>query len=153
MLLNIVSLIDIFTVLVFFLLLNATELQLLPEAPNIRLPESVAQTPAQETVVVMIGREQILVQGQPVANVPEVLRSSEPTIAALRTALQNQPKLPAEGQGTGPRALTVMGDRDISYTLLRKVLATCAETDFSNLSLAVLQKATPPQALRGGPAT
>ncbi|MFX8620482.1 biopolymer transporter ExbD, partial [Acinetobacter baumannii] len=43
MTLNIVSLIDIFTVLVFFLLLNSTELELLPEAKNIHLPESVAE--------------------------------------------------------------------------------------------------------------
>jgi biopolymer transport protein TolR len=160
MTLNIVSLIDIFTVLVFFLLLNSTELELLPEAQNVHLPESLAQNKARETVVVMVNRDQIMVQGTPIARVDQVLNSSEPTIPALKTALLQQMTLPssaaagaigaAEGaDASAPHEVTIMGDRDIPYRLLRKVLATCADSDFAKLSLAVLQKAGPAQPVAG----
>lgn len=142
--LNIVSLVDVFTVLVFFLLLNSTELELLPQSPEIQLPESQAESPARETAVVMVSNDRILLQGRPVARVDEVLASPAPTIAALQAALQQLPPLPGEQPAAdGSRELTVMGDREISYSLLRKVLATCAQTDFARLSLAVLQQAGP----------
>jgi biopolymer transport protein ExbD len=146
--LNIVSLIDIFTVLVFFLLLNSTELEQLPESKDIRLPESVAEAKPHETLVVMVNDNQILVQGKAVARVDAVLKSSEPTIPALHDALQEALKtLPAPAPAPGAaaddaaHAVTVMGDREIPYRLLKKVLATCADADFGKLSLAVLQKA------------
>lgn len=151
MTLNIVSLIDIFTVLVFFLLLNSTELELLPESKDVHLPESAAQSKARETVVVMVSRDQILVQGTPVARVDQVLNSPEPTIPALKTALLQQMTLSGSTaaavaaadtpDAAAPHEVTIMGDRDIPYRLLRKVLATCADSDFAKLSLAVLEKA------------
>lgn len=153
MTLNIVSLIDIFTVLVFFLLLNSTELELLPETKDVRLPESAAESKARETVVVMVSRDQILVQGTPVARVDQVLNSPEPTIPALKTALLQQMTVPSSAaaavaaadaenpDAAAPHEVTIMGDREIPYRLLRKVLATCADSDFAKLSLAVLEKA------------
>jgi biopolymer transport protein ExbD len=151
MALNIVSLIDIFTVLVFFLLLNSTELELLPEAQGVHLPESSAVAAARQTVVVMVNREQIMVQGMPVANVEQVLSSADPTIPALKDALSKQILPPPDAQATDavaqpdaappPREVTIMGDREIPYRLLKKVLATCADSAFGKLSLAVLQKA------------
>ena len=33
-----------------------------------------------------------------------------------------------------------MGDREIPYRLLKKILATCSDADFGKLSLAVVQK-------------
>ena len=156
--LNIISLIDIFTVLVFFLLLNLTQTEKLPESKDVRLPESSALSQTRETVVVMISRDEILVQGTPVAKVADVLASKEPLIASLHDALVKLPPIepatptaaptppPAPGAApieAPPRELTVMGDKEIPYQLLRKVLATCADADFGAISLAVLQRATP----------
>lgn len=149
MTLNIISLIDIFTVLVFFLLLNSTELELLPESKDVRLPESIAEARAVETIVVMVNRNDILVQGAVVAHVNEVLNSDERTIPALKVALQQQiapSQAPAPNAAAEPRELTIMGDREIPYRLLKKVLATCTESDYGKLSLAVLQKAGPARA-------
>lgn len=170
MTLNIISLIDIFTVLVFFLLLNLTQAEVLPETKDVRLPESVAQTTARDTVVVMVSRDQILVQGKPVAKIKDVMASTDPLIPELHAALAALP-VPAVAPGaaaaavaeppagpaatTGgnadgtevaaapPRELTIMGDKETSYILLRKILATCADADFEAISLAVLQKQTP----------
>ena len=60
--LNLVSLMDIFTILVFFLLVNSSDVEVLPNAKDVQLPESIAEEKAKETVVILIGDEDILVQ-------------------------------------------------------------------------------------------
>ena len=41
--LNLVSLMDIFTILVFFLLVNSSDVEVLPNAKDVQLPESIAE--------------------------------------------------------------------------------------------------------------
>ena len=38
------------------------------------------------------------------------------------------------------KSVTIMGDKDIPYQLLRKVMLTCARADFADVSFAVRQK-------------
>lgn len=143
--LNLVSLMDIFTILVFFLLVNSSEVEVLPNAKDIQLPESIAEEKAKETVVILIGEESILVQGTPVVSVSEVMAMRGNEIPALKTALlsQNDRVLRRETQGDiEGREVTIMGDRDIPYRLLKKVMATCTESDYGQISLAVLQKSS-----------
>ena len=49
---NLVSLIDVFTILIFFLLSNSGGVETLPSPKAVLLPESVAQKSPAETVVV-----------------------------------------------------------------------------------------------------
>jgi biopolymer transport protein ExbD len=143
--LNLVSLMDIFTILVFFLLVNSSDVQTLPNAKDIQLPQSIAEEKAKETVVILIGEEDILVQGTPIASVDEVLRLKGNDIPQLRQALmaQNDRVLRREAQDEiAGREVTIMGDKDIPYRLLKKVMATCTESDYGQISLAVLQKSS-----------
>ena len=143
--LNLVSLIDNFTILVFFLLVNSSEVETLPNAKDLQLPESIAEKKAKETVVILIGEVDILVQGKPVAKVADVMATKGNDIPALRQALksQNDRVLRREAQDEiEGREITIMGDRDIPYRLLKKVMATCTESDYGQISLAVLQKSS-----------
>jgi biopolymer transport protein TolR len=143
--LNLVSLMDIFTILVFFLLVNSSEVEVLPNAKDIQLPESIAEEKAKETVVILIGEEDILVQGTPVVKVSAVMKMRGNDIPELRQALlsQNDRVLRRETQGDiAGREVTIMGDRDIPYRLLKKVMATCTGSDYGQISLAVLQKSS-----------
>ena len=88
--LNLVSLMDIFTILVFFLLVNSSEVEVLPNAKDMQLPESVAEEKARENVVVMVTDDQILVQGRVVASVDEVMMQKGLLIVGLKNALQRQ---------------------------------------------------------------
>jgi biopolymer transport protein TolR len=136
---------DIFTILVFFLLVNSSEVEVLPNAKDIQLPESIAEEKAKETVVILIGEEDILVQGTPVVKVRDVMQLRGNDIPQLRTALlsQNDRVLRRETRGDiAGREVTIMGDRDIPYRLLKKVMATCTGADFGQISLAVLQKSS-----------
>jgi len=143
--LNLVSLMDIFTILVFFLLVNSSDVQTLPNAKDIQLPESIAEEKAKETVVILIGEEDILVQGTPIAKVDDVIRLKGNDIPQLRQALmsQNDRVLRREAQDDiAGREVTIMGDKDIPYRLLKKVMATCTMSDYGQISLAVLQKSS-----------
>ncbi len=143
--LNLVSLMDIFTILVFFLLVNSSDVQTLPNAKDIQLPQSIAEEKAKETVVILIGEEDILVQGTPIAKVDDVMRRKGNDIPELRQALmaQSDRVLRREAQDDiAGREVTIMGDKDIPYRLLKKVMATCTESDYGQISLAVLQKSS-----------
>jgi len=143
--LNLVSLMDIFTILVFFLLVNSSEVEVLPNAKDIQLPESIAEQKAKESVVILIGEENIIVQGTPIVKVSDVMRRRGNDIPELRQALlsQNDRVLRKEAQDDiAGREVTIMGDKDIPYRLLKKVMATCTESEYGKISLAVLQKSS-----------
>jgi len=146
--LNLVSLMDIFTILVFFLLVNSSEVQTLPNAKDLVLPESVAEERARETVVVLVSDQDLLVQGRVIGSVPEIMARSELIIPELKAALENQTDrvLRQDAQeDIASREVTIMGDKEIPYSLLKKVMATCTEADYGKLSLAVLQKTSEAQ--------
>jgi biopolymer transport protein ExbD len=143
---NLVSMMDIFTILVFFLLVNSSDVEVLPSAKDIVLPDSTAEEKARESVVVLLTDTQVLVQGRPVAELAAVNASDSLIIPELKAALEDQAArtiLAAsdEEDAVADREVTIMGDREIPYSLLKKVMATCTAADYGRLSLAVLQKA------------
>ena len=143
--LNLVSLMDIFTILVFFLLVNSSDVETLPNAKDLQLPESIAEKKARETVVILIGEVDLIVQGTRVAKIADIMATRGNDIPELREALlsQNDRVLRREANDDiAAREVTIMGDKDIPYRLLKKVMATCAESDYGQISLAVLQKSS-----------
>ena len=146
--LNLVSLMDIFTILVFFLLVNSSDVEVLPSAKDVQLPESIAETKARETVVVLVTDDQVLVQGEVVASVAEVMASDQLVIPSLKLALENQAERvvrSAEDASDETREVTIMGDKEIPYRLLKRVMATCTDANYTQLSLAVMQKTSETQ--------
>jgi biopolymer transport protein TolR len=150
---NLVSMMDIFTILVFFLLVNSSDVEVLPNAKDIVLPDSTAEVKARETVVVLLTDTQVLVQGRPVAELSAINASDAVIIPELKAALEEQTRrtiLAAadEEAAIAEREVTIMGDREIPYSLLKKVMATCTAAEYGRLSLAVLQKADNTAGLR-----
>ena len=140
--LNLVSLIDIFTILIFFLLANASEVEVLPSAKAVRLPESTAEKSPKETVVVVVSNEDILVQGRKVASVADAMKAEGDLIEPLKTELDYQAgrALIRKEKEPKAKAITIMGDKEIPYRLLRKIMVTCARANYSDLSFAVIEK-------------
>lgn len=146
--LNLVSLMDIFTILVFFLLVSSGEVESLPNPRDVRLPESTADTPSRETVVVLVTADEVLVQGERVARVADVLAGDEIVIPALKAALEAQTARVIRAdvaEDAASREVTIMGDKALPYRLLKKIMATCTEADYGRVSLAVLQKTSDAQ--------
>ncbi len=141
--LNLVSLMDIFTILVFFLLVNTSDVEVLPSTKSVKLPESYAEQPPAEAVTVMVTKEAILVQGRKILSVQEALDNELTDIPALQQALEEiaaRTILPvAEGDAARPE-MNVMADKHIPYRLLKKIMLTGSKAKYGQVSLAVMQK-------------
>lgn len=137
------SLIDILTVLVFFLLVNSQNVTNIPDSQLLELPKSTADRRAEETVLtVMVNQKDIVVQGVKVATTAEAMAVQGDVIPGLAKELAYRaskapPKLNA--QGIPEREIMILGDKSISYTLLRKVMATCSASDYSKIAFAVMR--------------
>lgn len=138
MALNIVSLIDVFAILVFYLLFNALSPEVLPLPQDMQLPASFVQRPPHATVAVRVTRDNIFVDHQMVMNTAEALAAApEVSLSALKAALQARP-----GSAQSPGEVSILADQRIPYRLLKKIMATCAEADYGHISLAVVEKPT-----------
>ena len=142
---NLTSLMDVFTILVFFLLVNSSNVETLPNVKNLQLPESIAEEKAKETVVILIGEEDLVVQGRAIAKIKDLLAYKGNDIPELREALLSQNdrvlRRSAQEEIVG-REVTIMGDKDIPYRPLKQVMATCMASDYGQISLAVLQRSS-----------
>lgn len=146
--LNLVALMDVFTILVFFFLVHSTESTPLAQGERVNLPESIAAQQPRDTPVITITPHSILLEGETVIATATAMQSSKSGIPALQTALQSQASLhsaqdkDAEFTGRAARELTIMGDRTIPFELLNRVMHSCTQAGYGNISLSVLQRAT-----------
>lgn len=140
---NLVSLIDVFTILIFFLLSNSGGIETLPSPKAVLLPESIAETTPRDTVVVIVSGTEILVDGRKVASVSDVLAQEsdlvEPLKAELDLLQSSRQVIRTENEALSKR-ITIMGDKEIPYRLLRKIMVTSARANFSDVSFAVRQR-------------
>lgn len=138
-----VPFIDMMTILVVFLLLHTADVDMLPNTKNISIPQSVSDVKPRETVVVMVTRDSLYVAGQLVGTVADAVATEGNVIEPLKAALLSQSERvlgSAEDKSSANREVTIMGDRTVPYSVLRKVMATCTSADFGKVSLAVLEK-------------
>ena len=141
--LNLVSLMDIFTILVFFLLVSSSSVQQLPSSKDVKLPTSIAQKAPKETLILAITKDSILVQGRKVAQIDAILNSENLVIADLEKELvfHSGKGLFKVADPKKGRAVTIMGDENLPYELLRKILATCRQANYTQIAFAAMQKA------------
>ncbi len=142
---NLTSLMDVFTILVFFLLVNSGSVELVEAPKNVKLPESQVETKPRETVVIFVSPDDVLVQGKPVATVADILEgpaeSVEPIVERLSQLKEN-----IVGPNTlavaGSQEVTILADKSVPFVVIRKIMSTCTEGGYENVSLAVIQKPT-----------
>ena len=139
---NIVSLIDIFAILVFYLLVNALVVEVLPSTRALKLPESEIREQPRETTVIVVTPDNILVDNQAIMTTAEARTAEGRFLGALKSELLRSTLLPVAGEpGQLSRGeVNIMADKAIPYSVLKKVMATCTETRFAKISLAVLEK-------------
>jgi len=136
--LNLVSLMDIFTILVFFLMVNSSEVEVLETSTKIKLPDSVSDQHPENRLVISVSQDDIVVQGRPVAAVASLAASTDPLITGLRAELDYRASRKSEVPERGFE-VTIMGDREIPYWLLKKIILTCQSADYARISFAVNQ--------------
>ncbi|MBX2807569.1 MAG: biopolymer transporter ExbD [Cellvibrionaceae bacterium] len=144
--LNLVALMDIFTILVFFLLLNSGESEHIHYSHYVALPDSSTGTAPHKELVVLIGERELWFEDRAIAKVADIIDKPddiiEPLAAALIAFREQKGELSGFEREKG-LSVTIMGDRAIPYHLLKSVMTTCRLYDYRNISLAVTQVASP----------
>ena len=142
---NLTSLMDVFTILVFFLLVNSGSVEVVEAPKDVKLPESIVESKPRETVVISISAEEVLVQGKLVAFVEDILNDTENAIEPINARLAEL-KESVIGINTktvaASQEVTILADRSVPFTVVKTVMSTCTAEGYENVSLAVVQRAT-----------
>jgi biopolymer transport protein ExbD len=143
--LNLTSLMDVFTILVFFLLFNSSSGEVLEAPKEIKLPDSIVESKPRETVVIMVTPDMVLVQGHVVAKTAELLKVGNETVVQgvaeeLRQLDRRIIGISTKGV-VDSKEVTILADRTIPFTILKKIMSSCTSVGYGKISLAVIQKA------------
>ena len=142
--LNLTPLMDVFTILVFFLLFHSSGGDILETPKQIKLPDSVVETKPRETVVIMVSPQEVFVQGKSVINTPELLEDGIRTVNEITERLE-QLERNIIGISTktvaASKEVTILADKTIPFKVLKKIMSTCTGSGYGKISLAVIQKA------------
>ena len=140
---NLTSLMDIFTILVFFLLVNTGAVEVLDTPKEISLPESRVKSKPRETVVIFISPTQVLVQGKLVALVDDILEDKasvlDPIAARLAQLKENVIGISTLAVSTS-QEVTILADKSVPFIVIKTIMSTCTGEGFEVVSLAVTQK-------------
>jgi biopolymer transport protein ExbD len=142
---NLTSLMDVFTILVFFLLVNSATTEILETPKRITLPDSVVEEKPRESVVIFVSPDEVTVQGEAVVRVSDILAANRQNIAPIAERLSElsgkiigiNTKIVAESQ-----EVTILADKSVPFSVVKKVMSTCTSQGYGRISLAVLQKAS-----------
>lgn len=141
---SLTSLMDVFTILVFFLLVNTANGPVLNPPKKVKLPDSVAETKPAETAVVIVSSDNVLVQGHAVVAVKDVLESKTENIPQIIDSLK---AIKQHVIGVSTKAIsestkvTILSHKEIPYKVLQKVMSSCTMAGYDTINLAVIQKA------------
>jgi len=140
--LNLVSLIDVFTILIFFLLAQVGPAELLASPKAVQLPQSTTDKAPRDALVLVVSPQDLLVDGRRIAAVKDVAAQQGDIVAALAAELELQARRVAvraeNRKATHP--ITILADKEIPYHVLKKVMATCAAANFGDVSFGLRHK-------------
>ncbi len=136
---------DVFTILVFFLLVNSGSVEIMEAPKNVVLPESRIEQKPRETVVIFVSADEVLVQGQMVAQVADILDGGtadfDPITSRL-AQLRDNVVGPSTLAVAGSQEVTILADKSVPFIVIRKIMSICTGEGYENVSLAVIQKAS-----------
>jgi biopolymer transport protein TolR len=138
---NLVALIDVFTILIFFLL-SSSGVETLISPKAVDLPIANVEKDPEPAVLLVVSGDDILVDGRRVAGVAEVEHAKADVIAPLVAELQllGQRTAVLDANKTEQQAVTIMADRQMPYSVLRKLMVSCARASFADVRFAVRKK-------------
>lgn len=140
--LNLTALMDIFTILLFFLLVSISTSQKMPDPNYILLPPSSAEELPKDTLTIEVSDDTVIVQGQLIAATPEIAAQEGALILKLKEELDyraSKSAAPLNDAGIPEREITILMDSKIPYTVLDKIMKTSMLTEYSKVSFAVMQ--------------
>jgi biopolymer transport protein ExbD len=146
---NLTSLMDVFTILVFFLLVNSGSVEVMEAPKTVTLPESSVEAKPRETVVIFVSQEEVLVQGRVVARVENILGGDVASIESITDRLAELSEHiigPATKVVAGSQEVTILADKEVPFAVIKRIMSACTGQGYGHVSLAVIQKPSQVQA-------
>lgn len=139
---SLIPMIDMLMILVVYLLVHAADYEILPNTRSIQIPQSMSESKPRETVTVMITKEALFVNGAELASVADLRARPEPVIEPLRRVLRTEAdkRLLKDRDDPTSHEVTVLADKDLPYSFLKKILSTCTAAEYGKVSLAVIER-------------
>jgi biopolymer transport protein ExbD len=143
--LNLTSLMDVFTILVLYLLVNQSAVEVVEPPREIKLPDSVVEAKPRQTVMMMVSEQYVMVQGEPVVTIAELLENNGEVATPIKDALE---KLKENVIGINTESVaksnevTIMAHRTVPFKVLKTIMSSCTSAGYTKISLAVNQKAS-----------
>ena len=139
--LNLTSLMDIFTILLIFLLVNNNNAAKLPDNQDIQLPESIAQELPSEVLTIQVSPNDVIVEGQRIADTEAVKAQQERTVKTLVDELNFRASQSLGAGADEEREVMILADREVPYAVIKKLMRSCMETPYTKVAFAVLKVA------------
>ncbi|MGD8702253.1 MAG: biopolymer transporter ExbD [Desulfosarcina sp.] len=137
------SLMDVFTILVFFLLFHSAGGEAIEAPKQIKLPESVVEAKPRVTIVILVSPEVVVVQGAAVIKTVDLLNLQADTVDEITQRLKQLERniIGITTKTTVERKeITILADKTIPFRALKKIMSTCTGSGYGKISLAVTQK-------------
>ncbi|MFC1584964.1 ExbD/TolR family protein [Fibrobacterota bacterium] len=141
--LNITSMMDMFTIILVFLLKSySAEGQLVTPAAGLEIPKSKTETPAKRPPVeIKVSQNEIAVGDKVVAMIKEEINRETMVIGPLVSALKHERKqnmLLSKSLGEEFKGeLVIQGDKNMSYKMLTKIMYSCGQAGYSKQNFVV----------------
>lgn len=142
--LNLTSLMDVFTILVLYLLVNQSATEVVEPPKDIKLPDSVVEAKPRPTVMMMVSDTVVLLQGEPVLVMADLLAGTAdvtPMREALARIKEHTIGLNTEAVAKS-NEVTIMANRTVPFKVLKALMTVCTSAGYTKISLAVNQKAS-----------
>jgi biopolymer transport protein TolR len=141
--LNLIPLIDIMSVMVAFLLVYSADVEVIQNGKNVQIPQSIAEQKPKDSVVVMITKDQLFVQGELITSIEEI-RTAKTLLIDPLSAVLRRPLRVSDGAvpDLAEREITVIADKALPYEVVKRVMSTCTSEGYGHISLAVIEKET-----------
>ncbi len=139
--LNLTSMIDMFTILVVFLLKSySAEGQLITISDSLTLPQSVSAETVELNLDIVVSRDVILVDGDPVYEIGEQLIDGSPIpLLVDRLSDHMEYTLASRGNTGEDMEINIQADVATPALLLQKVMASCGAAGYVTQNLAVIK--------------
>ena len=148
--LRLTSMIDLFTIILIFLLksYSAVELNVTP-SKFLSLPSSISTKMPTDAVMITVARNAIVLEGRPVVGIDENfnirgLESDEVIIPNLFVELKKRYDRLAKRaelyKREPPDKVMIQADKEVPYKLLLRVLKTAGDVGFSKIIFLTYQK-------------
>ncbi|AKU93053.1 ExbD/TolR family protein [Vulgatibacter incomptus] len=150
--LNLTSMIDIFVLMVVFLIQQfSADGDLLFLTDKIRMPEAAHYEQLDRAPVIQVSQEDISVEGALIAQVSDVEREELWNIQPLEEKLRDQKKAfevlrQAGASGEFKGDINIQADKGVPFKIIKKVMYSANQAGYFNINFAVLAGSAPAKA-------